>query len=148
MLDIARARCNEWIEAIPEDVRAASIDLEVFDMLDTDVSPKTVHRAHGAVCTLVLEQVEALEFFKAVWSLLVPRGHLLLTNMHPEMGAISQAGFRDLHMKEKFQTLSYIDTIGSVLEVTSQYGFEVVGEIQERAINAKDIDKIGRRAKK
>ena len=148
MLDIARARCNERMEAIPKDIRAASIDFERFDMLDANALPNLVHVAHGIICTLVLEHIAAPEFFKVVWSLLVPGGYLLLTNMHPEMGAISQAGFRDLRTGEKFQTLSYIHTIESVVEVAGRYSFEVIGEIQERAIDAENIEKLGRRAKK
>ena len=148
MLDIAHARCKERIGDMPKDSRAASIHFEKFDMLDINALPIHAQVAHGIICTLVLEHVAAPEFFKAVWSLLRPGGYLLLTNIHPEMGAVSQAGFRCPQTKVKFQTLSYIHTIESVMEVADEYGFEIVGEIREKAVGAEDIEKLGRRANK
>lgn len=108
MLHVARLRCGDQMSSLIPKGRAEGFQLKLFDMLSGDDPPSCAENATGVVSTLVLEHIPAPSFFRSVAALLVPGGYLLVTNMHPEMGAMSQAGFRDPQTGEKIRTLSYI----------------------------------------
>jgi hypothetical protein len=73
---------------------------------------------------------------------------MLLTNMHSEMGSLSQAGFVDPQTGEKVRPTSYAHTVSDVVDEASKHGFEVVGVVQERRVDAENVEKLGRRAVK
>ena len=148
MLDVARLRCRGLLSSLAPEYRAEGVQLELFDILSSDNPPSCAKNATGVVSTLVLEHIPAQSFFQSVASLLVPGGHLLVTNMHPEMGARSQAGFQDPRTGEKVKTLSYIHRIEDIVRVAAQYNFEVVDQIHEGTVNKEDIEALGRRAEK
>jgi SAM-dependent methyltransferase len=148
MLEVARLRCRDRMSSLVADRKAEDVQLKLFDMLSGEDPPRCADNAIGVVSTLVLEHIPASSFFESVASLLVPGGYLLVTNMHPEMGAKSQAGFQDPHTGEKIRTLSYIHSVEDVVRVATQYNLEVVDRVRERAVNQEDVDILGKRAEK
>ena len=150
MLDVARLRCrNRTSSSLVADAQAnAVVQLELFDMLSGEDLPGCAENAIGVVSTLVLEHIPAADFFESVNSLLVPGGYLLVTNMHPEMGAKPQAGFQDPRTGEKIRTLSSIHDVEDVVRVAGLYNLELVDRVLERVVNQEDIAALGRRAEK
>ncbi|KAL5353716.1 hypothetical protein ACLOAV_001757 [Pseudogymnoascus australis] len=100
MLDIARQRCSAI--TVGSAAPIPSTDFHVFDALSGAAPPEDACGAHGVVSTLVLEHLPLDVFFGSVRKLLTKEGgHLLLTNMHEEMGRRGQAGFMDVESGEK-----------------------------------------------
>ncbi|KAI9729448.1 MAG: hypothetical protein M1834_006829 [Cirrosporium novae-zelandiae] len=104
-------------------------------------SPPSTARAHALISTLLLEHLPLSTFFSLVSTLLLyPTGLLLLTNMHPEMGAISQAGFKDPVTGEKVRAgRSWIHGVGEVVEKAKGWGFEVLGGVREVGMDGLDM---------
>ncbi|MCJ1259253.1 hypothetical protein MMC24_007089 [Lignoscripta atroalba] len=148
MLGVARSRCLDYLRSQPVETRAQEPLLEVFDMLDFAELPKDAQGAQGIMSTLVLEHVPLQTFFIVTHSLLVIGGCLLVTNMHPDMGALTQAGFTDPESGEKVRMVSYGHGIEDVVQGATQNGFEVVGEILERAIEDEMMNKLGKGSSK
>ncbi|KAL8755766.1 MAG: hypothetical protein Q9184_004703 [Pyrenodesmia sp. 2 TL-2023] len=149
MLDIARARCNQTLASLPKDGRVATLDFESWDMLDQAKEvPEVAKNADALVSTLVVEHIPLDVFFGACSRILRKGGLLLLTNMHPEMGAESQAGFTDPVSGEKVRPVSYVHTIQKTLEEAKRWNFEVVWGPKERGVREEDLEKLGGRAKK
>ncbi|KAI4208895.1 MAG: hypothetical protein LQ351_008107 [Letrouitia transgressa] len=154
MLKIARERCMEMWESI-EGPKAESVRLEEWDIFSpqaTGVSGSITGlrgSADAVVSTLVLEHIPLSDFFAACADIMVPGGMLLLTNMHADMGAVSQAGFRDPKTGEKIRPVSYAHTVEDLLEEASKWGFEVVGQVEEREVRGEDdVAVLGERARK
>lgn len=154
MLAIARRRYEERQHALAtENHHAANLVLEVYDMLDNEATapaPEITKEADAVVSTLVLEHVPLEVFFKAVSGLLKPAGLCLLTNMHPDMGAKSQAGFVDPKTGEKIRPVSYVHSIENVVDVARRWELDVVGQVKEREARANDVEygRVGNRAMK
>ena len=112
----------------------------------TELSAELPDGADSVVSALVIEHLPLDVFFRAAKKVLKAQGTLLLTNMHSDMGAISQAGF----VKDgiKIRPKSYSHTIQQVLKAATEAGFERIGEIRERAVTDKMVDDLGPRARK
>lgn len=134
MLQIARSR-----------LESERLILEVFDLL---TSPPPVLQADAVISTLVLEHVPIAIFFQAAAAVLRVGGKLLVTNMHAQMGGISQAGFVDPKTGDKIRPKSYAHQLGDVVAGAKECGLEVIGEPLERSIDAAMSEKLGPRAKK
>ncbi|KAL9608662.1 MAG: hypothetical protein Q9167_006529 [Letrouitia subvulpina] len=149
MLKIARVRCTEMWESI-KGPKAGSVKLEEWDIFSSRTgSMPGLGSADAIVSTLVLEHIPLSDFFAACADILIPGGKLLLTNMHADMGAVSQAGFKDPKTGEKIRPVSYAHTIEEVLEEALKWGFEVVGEVEERKVRGEeDVTVLGQRARK
>ncbi|KAL9037403.1 MAG: hypothetical protein Q9214_005722 [Letrouitia sp. 1 TL-2023] len=154
MLKIARARCTEMWESI-KGPKAESVRLEEWDIFSPQAAGASggvtglKGSADAVVSTLVLEHIPLSDFFAACADIMVSGGTLLLTNMHADMGVVSQAGFRDPKTGEKIRPVSYAHTIEQVLEEASKWSFEVVGEVEERNVRGEeDIMVLGERARK
>lgn len=103
----------------------------------------------GVISTLVVEHIPLDLFFQCVSALLLPGGYLLLTNMHSEMGEISQAGFIDEATGTKIRPeTSYCHRIADVLSVAERTGLEVIGDVRERTVDETLVEVLGRRARK
>lgn len=148
MLEKARSRCRICLDSLPSGTKAKSIFLEQFDMLSHDEAPQCARNATAVISTLVLEHIPLPAFFSVAQSLLIDGGHLLLTNMHAEMGSISQAGFVDPESGEKLRPVSYAHKIEDVVAEARRCGFDVVGDVKEVAIEAELVEKFGKRAQK
>lgn len=117
-------------------------------MLTTTAPPAAARNADAVISTLVLEHIPLEAFFSVAAALLVMGGHLLVTNMHAEMGARSQAGFVDIDSGEKVRPVSHAHSIEDVLRQAARCGFRVVGEVREGTVEGGMVERIGKRAEK
>ena len=149
MLEIARSRIHEHMAQIGRASEAAQrAQLEPYNLLGSYCIPSCALNADAIISTLVLEHVPLSIFFEKASEILKPNGLALVTNMHSEMGAISQAGFVDPKTGEKVQTQSFIHHLDDVVAEAQKQGFEVVGEIQEKAVDEDMSEVLGARARK
>ena len=106
MLDRAETKVNSYLasQSGTEEHNRPHVEYQVFDMLaSTRCTDGAAGRpalpwgqATGVVSTLVAEHVPDLAvFFETCATLLAPDGVLMATNMHPDMGKESGAGFTD-----------------------------------------------------
>ncbi|KAL8700224.1 MAG: hypothetical protein Q9224_001062 [Gallowayella concinna] len=147
MLQRAENRCRPVLK----DSKADSLDFQNWDMLALQESgdvPENLKGADGILSTLVVEHIPLHQFFRACSRILKPGGHVLCTNMHPDMGAISQAGFQDSSTGEKVRPVSHAHTIREVLWCASTWGFSAVWGPKERKVQESDLVKLGDRGRK
>ncbi|KAL4950685.1 S-adenosyl-L-methionine-dependent methyltransferase [Aspergillus filifer] len=151
MLDVA----GEALRASGEN--EGRLKLDVYDLLKPGKSALPASLGGGAsgiISTLVLEHIPVDTFFSGASRMLSPGGYLLVTNMHAQMGTISQAGFVDEKTGKKIRPTSYAHEIGDVLAAAERAGFEVVvlgddGErVRERTVDEAMAEGLGVRAKK
>ncbi|KAI1641082.1 putative methyltransferase [Biscogniauxia mediterranea] len=126
---------------------------ELFDLLDATGPPAAALGADAAISTLVVEHVPLGVFFGQAARAVRPGGVLLLTNMHEEMGAVSQAGFVDARTGEKIRPRgSYAHGAGEVVAEARRWGFEVLGSdaLEERAVldDGTMVERLGERSRK
>jgi SAM-dependent methyltransferase len=154
MLAVAKERCQNYISTKAANKISAPpvVDFHDFDALNPESSLEIEAlqgKADIVLSTLVLEHLPLDVFFRTVQSFLKAGGYFLLTNMHADMGNISQAGFVDEVTGEKIRGHSFAHEISEVIDEGSKWGFEVVGEVGERAIEADDLGVVvGERGKK
>ncbi|KAI0852854.1 putative methyltransferase [Daldinia vernicosa] len=160
MLDVARSRLQKVDDAVGISINSPSrtapeLHLEVFDILTASSPPIVAQQADGVISTLVIEHIPLPAFFYQVSQILKPGGVLLLTNMHEQMGAISQAGFVDANTGEKIRPTSYTHTIADIVAEANKYGFDLekIGEVEgkgirERAVEDSMVEELGPRSKK
>ncbi|KAL1953439.1 hypothetical protein VTO42DRAFT_2817 [Malbranchea cinnamomea] len=147
MLDKAKKRLEAQIAE--QGQQEGKVSIQSYNLLDdSSASTGSLEYADGIISTLVLEHVPAPRFFSAVANMLRPGGILLVTNMHPDMGAISQAGFVHPVTKDKIRPTSYAHTVEETIEAAAAAGLELVGEIKEQGVDEKLAGMLGRRAKK
>ncbi|KAL4960271.1 class I SAM-dependent DNA methyltransferase [Aspergillus stella-maris] len=151
MLDVAR----ETLTA--SGANEGRFKLDVYDLLKSGKSalPASLGGgASGVISTLVLEHIPVDTFFSGASRLMRPGGYLLVTNMHAQMGGISQAGFVDEKTGRKIRPTSYAHEIGDVLAAAERAGFEAVvlgddGErVRERTVDEAMVEGLGVRARK
>lgn len=149
MLEIAKSRIDEHMaharnaSDAPEGAR-----LELYDFWRSNRIPSCALNADALISTLVLEHVPLSIFFEKTSEMLKPNGLALITNMHSDMAAIGQAGFVDPKTGKKVQTQSFAYRVDDVVGEAQKQGFEVVGEIRERAVDEELSEVLGVRAKK
>lgn len=148
MLDVAKSRLDKEFDQIAEHERAQSVELEMYDMIQQPHPPDNASEADAVISTLVLEHITADIFFKAASQLLKADGVLLVTNMHSEMGKISQAGFTDPKSGEKIRPTSYAHTVLDVVTEAKNQGFKLEGDVLEREVDEAGSIALWCRAKK
>ena len=136
MLGIAQTRLSplssseiRGTEGTEEHITNTRLHLIHHDLLSTRIPPELAHgTADAVISTLVLEHVPLQAFFEHVAVMLKPGGSglLLLTNMHADMGRISQAGFVDVETGVKVRPKSYAHTVADVLTEANRWGFSVL----------------------
>ncbi|EXJ61130.1 hypothetical protein A1O7_05283 [Cladophialophora yegresii CBS 114405] len=141
MLEVAKKRLQRFHAE-------GRLRLEVFDMLQESSLPESARLADAVVSTLVIEHVPADIFFATAGKILKPSGILLLTNMHSEMGKISQAGFIDPKTGEKIRPTSYAHTTEEVEAAALSNGFELLSPMEERAVDPSMVTVLGERSRK
>jgi len=150
MLDVARKTMQQELEE--EKNWSKKLMLDMYDMLrSTLMPPAGALNASGVISTLVLEHIPVPEaFFAAATALLKPGGYFLVTNMHSDMGAVSQAGFVDVVTGVKIRPTSYSHTVQDVLDAAARTGFDVVGNcgVRERRVCEDMLEALGERANK
>ena len=152
MLALARSRCETLWDELPKESRATMLEFETWDMLslaDSDGKiPVSAKDVDAIVSTLVIEHIPLPIFFKACSQMLKPGGKLLLTNMHHDMGAISQAGFVDPATGKTVRPTSYIHTVRDVVTEARSWGLNFIGEVQEVGVSEGDVERLGKRSRK
>lgn len=148
MLEVACSRVDRELEGIEEEERARSVELELFDMIRQPHPPDCATEAEAVMSTLVLEHIPLDVFFKTVSQILKIGGVLLVTNMHSQMGKISQAGFVDPKSGKKIRPMSYAHTTDDVVTEARKQGFELEGDVLERGVTEASSSGLGGRAKK
>ena len=149
MLEIARSRIDQFMTQIGRTSDTAlGVQLELYNMSGSCHIPSCALNAHALVSTLVMEHVPLSTFFDKVSQILKPDGLALVTNMHSDMGAISQAGFVDPKTGEKVRTQSFAHHLDDVIAEAQGQGFKVVGEVLERAVDEEMSEMLGVRARK
>lgn len=141
MLDVARKR-------LQDSQGQERLKLEVFDMLQETSPPESSMGADAVISTLVIEHIPTGVFFATTAQILKPGGLLLVTNMHSEMGKISQAGFIDPETGEKIRPTSYAHSVAEVEAAALHAGFELLGKIEERAVDQTMVASLGERSAK
>lgn len=163
MLDVARQRCEEHFRALSATQRAHEWDVGLWDLLAEDdvrgqalqhvlsqgnshqhlYHRRLLHEADLVASTLVLEHIPLARFFRAAASLLRSGGLLVLTNMHADMGRVTQAGFRNPE-GVKIRGQSYAHQVPDVLNAASEAGFEAsLGGPVEIGVREKDFSSEG-----
>lgn len=152
MLAIARQRCAVHFISLPQNCRAAAWHLEEWDILSEPTGeeggPGPGRReADVVVSTLVLEHIPLKAFFTAAAGLIKPGGRLLVTNMHREMGEVSQAGFVDAR-GVKVRGESFAHGVRETVEEARRCRFLLEGNVLERGVEEVDVAVLGHRARK
>ncbi|KAH8725919.1 S-adenosyl-L-methionine-dependent methyltransferase [Phaeosphaeriaceae sp. PMI808] len=103
---------------------------------------------NAIISTLVLEHVPLSAYFSTLSSLLLPSGLALITNMHSEMGAKSQAGFVN-EQGIKVRGSSYAHTVQDTVDEAKRAGFDVLS-VKERDVTKEDVQTgmVGERGRK
>ncbi|KAI0450465.1 putative methyltransferase [Xylaria acuta] len=155
MLEVAKNRLSNTSSGLEIAESQSSLRFDIFDMLATSSPPASVapHTVDAIISTLVVEHIPLPTFFAHVSQLLRTGGVLLLTNMHSEMGGISQAGFVDTATGEKIRPTSFAHTVEEVILEARKYGLEVETDeegtgIMERAVDEDMVEKLGLRSGK
>lgn len=126
----------------------ANITTAVYDMLASPAPPSIALDAAAVVSTLVVEHIPLAPFFRTVTAMLRPGGVLLLTNMHDEMGRVTQAGFVDPVTGQRIRPTSYAHSVEEILAEAGAWGMEVVVSFRERRLTEEDMTMLTSRAKK
>lgn len=144
MLEIARHRI---IKAKNPDA-TNTVVFEVYDMLKAPSPPAVALGATAIISTLVVEHIPLPEFFKTVAAILEPGGLLLLSNMHSEMGSMTQAGFVDPKTGQRIRPTSYAHSVDDIMMEARSQGFEVISPFIEKGLTEEDVEVYGPRAAK
>lgn len=139
MLDIARQKLALRLEETAKregDHSDMSFDLVQHDFLNpadafaAPVFPLDSEASVDAlISTLVLEHMPLRPYFTVIHTLLKPGGLALVTNMHRDMGLVSQAGFErmdDNGVKVKVRGCSWAHGVQETVEAAVEGGLEVV----------------------
>ena len=149
MLEIAIRRLTERMTTLENaSTKAKTFQAIVYNMINSSPLPPSTLDADALISTLVLEHIPLFEFFRTLSQILKPGGFTLVTNMHSEMGAISQAGFVDPETGEKVRPTSYNHTLEDVIAEANRQNFQVVGTVEERVMDEEMAARLGERAKK
>ncbi|MCJ1474646.1 hypothetical protein MMC13_003306 [Lambiella insularis] len=130
MLDVASKLCRKHYESLPAESRASQLVLEEYDPLRQTAPPECAQAASGVVSTLVMEHLPLEAFWASMAMLVAVGGCVLVTNIHPEMGATSQGGFVDKDTGEKIWGASWVYGIEETAQAARRAGFETV-EVRE-----------------
>ena len=104
--------------------------------------------ANAVISTLVLEHIPLDAYFATLSTLVLPGGMALITNMHADMGRVSQAGFVNAQ-GVKIRGKSFAHTVGETVNAAKKAGFAVI-ITKERKMTKEDIESgmVGERGRK
>lgn len=160
MLEVARTAIQSATETNGLRSENGQVSLDVFNLLSPvsdAILPTSLQGsgADGVISTLVLEHLPLKEFFENASAIMKSGAYFLVTNMHAEMGAISQAGFTDPQTGVKIRPTSYCHSTPEVLAAAKAAGFQVTNLVEggdagvlERAVDETLGEELGARAKK
>lgn len=142
MLDIAA----EKVRAFDDGLDSPRIKLAQCDCFPTVQNPSAsplpsvpgLSPVTGVISTLVLEHVPLTDYFSTLSALLLPNGLALVTNMHHDMGAKSQAGFVNAQ-GVKVRGSSFAHTVQDTVAAAQKAGFKVLS-VKEREMTREDVE--------
>ncbi|KAJ4422718.1 hypothetical protein N0V82_002615 [Gnomoniopsis sp. IMI 355080] len=141
MLDISKQRFHSAkVEG--------TVVFETYDMLKAPSPPTVALGATAVISTLVVEHIPLPDYFEAVSLILRPGGLLLLTNMHSDMGRITQAGFVEPETGQRIRPTSYAHSVHDIVSEADKQGFEVIMPFRERTLTENDLELLSPRAAK
>lgn len=146
MLSVAREKCN----AATNNILTASNPRPTITFTRTDLTtlPPSSQNLYTAITsTLVLEHVPLSLYFPALASLLAPGGVALVTNMHPDMGATTQAGFKDGEGR-RLKGTSFSHGVGESVRAAEEAGLRVLGEVREVRVTEEMLQGFGEGVRK
>ncbi|CAO2655136.1 Nn.00g102000.m01.CDS01 [Neocucurbitaria sp. VM-36] len=159
MLDVAEQKLRPLLSPSdqPNTNQKTTLRLECTDCFPTVANPSLsplpsttpfLPPFHAVISTLVLEHIPLPPYFATLSSLLHPNAIALVTNMHSDMGYISQAGFINAQ-GVKVRGSSFAHTLEQTVQEARRAGFEVLG-MRERGVSREDVEsgKVGRRGEK
>ncbi|KAF2011557.1 S-adenosyl-L-methionine-dependent methyltransferase [Aaosphaeria arxii CBS 175.79] len=141
MLDVAAHK----LTSMTRDAEKVILRLEEADCFPTVHNPSTSPKPNvanlppidGLISTLVLEHIPLRDFFATLAALVTKGGFALVTNMHNEMGNMSQAGFVNAE-GVKVRGDSYVYSVEETIDEARRAGFEVVN-VKERSVEENDM---------
>ena len=152
MLSIAQKRIDEVQQSLKTSTTPPSTQIGQYDMSTSKAIedlPVIAKNPDAVISTLVLEHLQLNQYFRVCSALVPSGGHLLITNMHSEQGAVSGAGFVDPTTGNKMRAESFAHTIPDVREAANEWGFTVEGEIMEKGVDSEElVSKLGDRSRK
>lgn len=130
MLNIAHTKCSSITPAT-----ASLTELRLVDFPSPSSVPDHARNVFdGVISTLVLEHVPAQVFFETITTVLRPGGHALVTNMHPDMGRVTRAGYKTAS-GERVKGDSYAHGVVESKEMAEAAGLEVLGVVREKSVD-------------
>lgn len=130
MLKVAREKCA----AVPVGHNTTMVGFDKINFSNAAAIPAdAVGSFDGVISTLVLEHLPSEPFFASLASLLRTGGYALVTNMHPEMGRTTKAGYKTAS-GERVKGDSFVHEVGESVAAAKRAGLEIVGEVGERAV--------------
>ncbi|KAJ9665702.1 hypothetical protein H2201_004186 [Coniosporium apollinis] len=147
MLEVARRKFAELpLNSAGLDVAAEFVQ---YDLLSPASGSTLPEPSHAVISTLVLEHIPLSTFFNATRALLLPGGMALVTNMHPQMGGMSQAGFV-AEDGTKVRGTSWVYGVEETVQGARAAGLELVGEVRERSVSEEMVERgmVGKRGRK
>jgi SAM-dependent methyltransferase len=144
MLDIAAKKLSPLLQE--KEQQGVQSRLECCDCFPTVDNPSAsplpavsgLRPVHAVTSTLVLEHIPLQDYFATLAALLLPGGTALVTNMHADMGRVSQAGFVNAD-GVKVRGSSYVYTVEETAAAARDAGLEVAS-VNEREMRKEDVE--------
>ncbi|KAJ9618626.1 hypothetical protein H2203_008828 [Taxawa tesnikishii (nom. ined.)] len=164
MLEVARAKLRDALGGLKRQQQrvdadadtatttttapALKLELEQADLLTTGLPGGYTATAHLVLSTLVLEHFPLDTFFSVLDKALKPNGVALVSNMHPDMGASTQAGFVN-GAGERVRGWSAVHGIDETVGAAQRNWFDVLS-VREGSVERSMLDGglVGRRGEK
>ncbi|KAK3691747.1 hypothetical protein LTR37_018475 [Vermiconidia calcicola] len=140
MLDVAKGKCDAALE---QRRRYPNPSLEFVQMdlsQNESISERYTAFFDGIVSTLVLEHFPLPAFFTLFSRLLKSGAYALVTNMHPDMGRLSKAGFKDAITGERVKGMSYIHVISETIAAAEDVNLELIGDVRESELDRRTFE--------
>jgi SAM-dependent methyltransferase len=144
MLNVAAKKLSPLLQERSQEM--VSLKLNCCDCFptanDQSASPlpavQNLQPSHAVISTLVLEHIPLKDYFATLAALLLPGGTALVTNMHADMGRVSQAGFVNAD-GVKVRGSSYVYTVDETAAAARAAGLEVLS-VNEREMRKEDVE--------
>lgn len=165
MLALARQKCSAAMATSTSTASSTTrqnvklVALEQVDFSSPSAISTDRHTSFDAIIsTLVLEHLPLDTFFSTLATLLKPGGYALVTNMHPDMGRSTRAGYKT-ESGERVKGESWVHGVGESVGAATGVGLEVVDiggagnggvGLKEREVDEEMIKRglVGNRGKK
>ena len=145
MMDKARDRAAQLPASTPA---VGTAQWLVWDIESGEAPLPEMLGVDVVVSTLVLEHVHLDTFFRVIRICLKPGGFAFVTNMHPDLGSCSAAGFLDRD-GQKVRGVSYNYSVEETIKAAADVGLVLRGKVDVSGVDSEeDVELYGARAKK